>query len=109
VAYHRPAVGLPGFPTFVYWKFVRLPLCPSPPSSVDFQHSCPLCCVLVLSFFFFWRVGGVSLPRGLRWFIPELSGGIPQEAWCSPDGLPNISQAGLVAAGAHLFSHCSMA
>jgi hypothetical protein len=28
--------------------------------------------------------GGVSLPRGLCWFVPGVAGGIPCHAWCSP-------------------------
>jgi hypothetical protein len=76
-----------------------------------------LCCVFIFSSlfivqFFFCGVG-VSLPSGLCWFIPGVTGGIPCGAWCSPVGLWNVSQAGLESvsgsAGALLFSQCNMA
>jgi hypothetical protein len=61
-----------------------------PPSPVCFQCSCPpLLCTsfqfLVYSVFFFFLWGcGVSLPRGLCWFIPRVAVGILCDAWCSP-------------------------
>jgi hypothetical protein len=48
------------------------------------------CSVLVFVFVFFGGAG-FSLPRGLCIFIPGVAGGIPQDAWCSPVGLPNVS------------------
>jgi hypothetical protein len=45
-------------------------------------------------------------------FIPGVAVGIPHDAWFSPSGLPNVSQAGLeLASGgtsALLFSQCNM-
>jgi hypothetical protein len=32
----------------------------------------------------FFFVGGVSLPRGIYWFIPGVAGGIPHDTWHSP-------------------------
>jgi hypothetical protein len=60
--------------------------------SVHFQQSRPFRHVLELYFItvwcllfsFFSFLGGVSLPRGLCWFIPGVAGGIPCDAWCSP-------------------------
>jgi hypothetical protein len=64
------------------------------------------------SFGYIPRGGGVSLSRGLCWFIPGVAGGIPHDAWCSPFGMPNVPQAGLEPAsggmGAPLFSQCNM-
>jgi hypothetical protein len=91
-------------------------------SSVLTAHH-PLCCVLVFSSlfivqffllcFFFLHEGGISLPRGLCWFIPEVAGGIPCDTWCSPVDLPNVTQAGLEPAsddmGTLLFSQCNVA
>jgi hypothetical protein len=51
---------------------------------------------LFIAHFFLW--GGVSLPRGLCWFISGVTGEIPCDAWCSPVGLPNFSQAGFESA-----------
>jgi hypothetical protein len=34
-------------------------------------------------------------PRRLCWFILGVAGGILHDAWCSPVGLLNVSQAGL--------------
>jgi hypothetical protein len=46
-------------------------------------------------FLLFFVGGGVSLPRGLFWFIPGMAGGIPHESVIHLFGLPNVSQAGL--------------
>jgi hypothetical protein len=75
------------FQPFVYWSSHRYQLLASPPFSCELSASCPLCCVLVFSslfiqVFFFCR--GVSLPRGLCWFIPGVAGEIPHVAWHSP-------------------------
>jgi hypothetical protein len=53
---------------------------------------------------------GVSLPRGQGRFILGVAGGIPCDAWRSPVGLLNVSQAGLEPAvvGALLFSQCNV-
>jgi hypothetical protein len=52
--------------------------------------------VLVYCSVFLFFVGcGVSLPRWLWWFIPWVAGGILDDGWCSPVGLPDVSQAGL--------------
>jgi hypothetical protein len=73
----------------------------SPPVSGALTAPFPLCCELVFSslliqFFFFFLAGwGVSLPRGPCWFIPGEAGEISHDAWCSPIGLLNVSQAGL--------------
>jgi hypothetical protein len=62
VAYHQPAIDLPAFPVFVYWKFA-LRLAPFPSlSPVHFQQSCPLCCCSRLQFLrrgFAWSMVGV--------------------------------------------------
>jgi hypothetical protein len=51
-------------------------------------------------------------PRRLCWFILGVAGGILHDAWCSPVGLLNVSQAGLEPASggtaALLFSQCNM-
>jgi hypothetical protein len=109
VAYHLPAVEPSAFPVFVYWKF----LAPTPFSSL-LTAPCPLCCVFLFSslliiqiFFARW---GVSLPRGLCWFIPGVAVGI---LICSPVGLLDVSQVGLELVsggmGALLFSQCNVA
>jgi hypothetical protein len=90
-----------------------------PPSPVCLEHPAPSAecyfsvpCVL-FSFFFFFTGQGVSPSRGLCWFIPGVALGIPCDAWCSPVGMPNVSQAGLElafgGAGALLFSQCNVA
>jgi hypothetical protein len=38
---------------------------------------------------------GVSLSRGLCWFISGVAVGIQCDTWCSPVDLLNVSQAGL--------------
>jgi hypothetical protein len=66
------------------------------------------CSLFIIQFGFLWGGQGVSLPRGLRWFILGVAGGIPHDAWYSPVGLLNVSQAGLEpvsgSVGALLFS-----
>jgi hypothetical protein len=62
-----------------------------PPLSNVLSAAPPLCCVsfrFLVYCSFFWGEG--SLPRGLCWFIPGVPGGILHDAWCSPDGLPNV-------------------
>jgi hypothetical protein len=114
--YHPPAVSTSAFPAFVYWKFVRLSPCLLPFSSA-LSATLPLFYVLVFTSLFFVQLffclGEVSLPRGLYWFILGVSGGILHDTWCSPVGLPNVSQAGLESAhggtAAFLFSQCNVA
>jgi hypothetical protein len=100
-AYHQPAVGPSAFPACVYWKFTWR----SPPCHFLFPRALPatpsLFCVLVFisllnvqDFGFFRRVNSVCSGR-VCWLIPGMAGGIPCDAWCSPVGLPNVSQAGL--------------
>jgi hypothetical protein len=103
------------FQPFVCWKFAwRSAPCSSPFSSV-LTAPRPLCYVLVLvpCFFLFCLQGReVSLHRPLCWFITGVAGEMLHDAWCSPVGLLNVSQAGLEPAsgdtGALLFSQCSM-
>jgi hypothetical protein len=56
---------------------------------------------------------GVSLSRGLCWFISGVAVGIPRDAWGSTVGLPGVSQAGLEpvsgSTGVLLFSLCNVA
>jgi hypothetical protein len=49
--------------------------------------------LVIIQFFFVGQ--GVSLSRGLCRFIPDVTVGIPHDAWCSPVGMLNVSQAGL--------------
>jgi hypothetical protein len=92
VVYLLPAIGLPAFPVIVYWKFTwRLASCPSPLLLCPLEFPLPLLCVSFqflaycsVFFFFFFFCRGVSLSRGLCWFIPGMSGGILHDAWCSP-------------------------
>jgi hypothetical protein len=77
--YFRQSVFLP-FQPFV---------APPPFSSVlsAFQHSRPLCCVLVFSSLFIAHVffcGGFSLPRRLCRSVLGVAGGIPHDTWSSP-------------------------
>jgi hypothetical protein len=113
-AYYPPTVGLPAFPAIcLLIVCTEISSLLFPPSLVHFQQSHPLCyfsvCCLLFSFFF---VGGVSLPRGLCWFIPGVAGGNPVMLGAHLFGLPNVSQAGLeLAAGgtaALLFSQCNV-
>jgi hypothetical protein len=67
--------------------------CPSPLLQCTYSTLSPLLCVSfqflvysVVCFVLFCGVG-VSLPRGLCWFILGVAGGIPCDAWCSPVGL----------------------
>jgi hypothetical protein len=116
-AYHLPAVGPSAFPVFIYWNFMRrsAPCLPASPMCLLHPTSSVVCSFSVpcLLFSFFFCGVGVSLPSGLCWFIPGVTGGIPCGAWCSPVGLWNVSQAGLESvsgsAGALLFSQCNMA
>jgi hypothetical protein len=86
-----------------------------PPSPVRLQHPDPsaICLFSVpCLFWFFWGGQGISLPRGLCWFIPGVGGGISRDNWCSPVSLLNVSQAGLEltsgGTGALLFSQCTV-
>jgi hypothetical protein len=87
--YHLHTVGYPAFPAIclliVHTESSSLPLSPSP---VCFQQSLPLHCALVFSSLFTIQfgffVGGVSLPREIRWFIPGVAWGILSDVWCSP-------------------------
>jgi hypothetical protein len=91
---------------------VQLP-CSSPLLWCTYSTVPPLLCVH-LQFLAYCSVGfffvgwGFSLPRELRWFIPGVAVGIPHDAWFSPVGLLDVSQAGLELAsggtGALLFS-----
>jgi hypothetical protein len=108
VAYHPPTVDLPAFPVVcLLVVHVEISSLSFPASLVLFWSSCPFCFVLVFSLlfiiqFFFYR--GVSLPRGLCWFILGVEGIL--------FGLPNVSQAGLephLVSVAHLFSQCNVA
>jgi hypothetical protein len=82
----------------------------SPLLCVSFQF---LVYCSVFCFVYFFMVLGVSLPRGLCWFIPGVAGEIAHEAWCLLIGLSNVSKAGLEpasgSAGALLFSMCNVA
>jgi hypothetical protein len=94
---------------------------PSPLLQCTFSNSISLLCASfqflvyysvfgVCLGFFAW--GGVSLSRGLCWFILGVAGGILHKAWHSPVGLPNVSPAGLEPASgdtaALLFSQCNV-
>jgi hypothetical protein len=82
------------------------------------SNSALLLCVSFQSFvycsvFCFVR-GGVSLPRGLCWFIPAVARGIPCDAWCSPvwsaKCLPSRETLPVSgSATALLFSQCNVA
>jgi hypothetical protein len=103
---------------FFYEKFMQRQLLA--PSSLFLWFICsillPLLCVpfqFLIVQFFFLAGQGFSLSRGLCWFIPGMTVGIPCDAWCSPVGLPDISQASLELAsggtGALLFMQCNVA
>jgi hypothetical protein len=73
--------------------------CPIPLIQCPY-NTLPLCCVFIFSSLFivqvFFFVGlGVSLSRGLCWFISGVAVGIQCDTWCSPVDLLNVSQAGL--------------
>jgi hypothetical protein len=88
---------LPFQPLFTESWWISAP-CPSPFLWYAFGNSVPLLCVsfqfLVYCSGFFFFVG-VSLPRGLCRFILAVAGGKVHDSGCSPDGLLNVSQAGL--------------
>jgi hypothetical protein len=101
VTYRLPTVGPPAFPTFVYWKFVEICSLHLPLLHCDFSF---LPCLLCASFQFIFNCSfffciGVSLPKGLCWLISGVAGGIPCDAWCSPDWssecLPSRFRAGV--------------
>jgi hypothetical protein len=57
----------------------------APPFSNVFSEFLPLLLCASFQFIvycsiFFFLAGGVSLPRGLCWFIPGVSGGIPHDS-----------------------------
>jgi hypothetical protein len=88
VAYHWPTVRLSAFPVFVYCKFMqRSAPCTFPPSLVLLEYPAPYAACsfsvscLLFSFFFCRVVVGVSLSRGLFWFIPGVAVGIPHFAY----------------------------
>jgi hypothetical protein len=81
------------------------------------SHSVPLLCVsfqflVYCSVFFFFLWGSGLSAQGLCWFILRVVGEKLREAWCSPGGLPNVSQAGLEPTSdgmaAPLFSQCDV-
>jgi hypothetical protein len=99
-AYHPSTVSPSAFPAFVYWKFTwRSATWPSPLLQCTYSTLPPLLLVcfqfLDCCSFFFFAGWGVSLSRGLCWFIPGVALGIPCDAWCSPVGLTDVSKAGL--------------
>jgi hypothetical protein len=97
VAYHWSGVSLSAFPAICLLK-VHVEI-----SSLLFPllwctASCLLCCMFVFSSlfivqcFFFSGWGGQSV-QGAMLFIPGVTVAIPRDSWCSPVGLPNVSQA----------------
>jgi hypothetical protein len=74
-------------PCLQQWAHNTLP----PLLCVSFQFL--VYCSVFWVLFCFCRIG-VSVPRGLCWFIPGVDVGILHDDWCSPVGLPNVSQAG---------------
>jgi hypothetical protein len=98
-AYHPPAVGPSAFPAFVYWYFVPRSAPCFPPFFGSLSTTPPpLLCAsfqfVVYCSVFFLQGYGVSLPSGLCWFIPGVTGGVPHDAWHSPvwsvDHLPSM-------------------
>jgi hypothetical protein len=124
-AYRWLALGPSAFLAFISWKFTwRSSPCPSLcPSALTAFF--PLCCVLVFSslfivqilfcFVLFCFLQGLWLVclEGYAGFSQAWLRGIPHDTWCSPVGLPNVSQAVLEpvsgGVGALLFSQCNMA
>jgi hypothetical protein len=93
VAYHPPAVSPPAFPAIcLLIVCVEISSLPHPPSPVSalFVFLPPLLCasfqfiVYCTVFCFCWGGWGVSLPRGLCWFISGVAGGMLSDAWHSP-------------------------
>jgi hypothetical protein len=88
-----------------------------PPFSGALRAPCPLCCVFLFSFlfiiqvFFFFAEWGISLSRGLCWFIPGVAVGIPRAAYlltllvCVSQAVLELGSGG---AGALLFSQCEV-
>jgi hypothetical protein len=77
--------------------FSPSPVClehPVPFAACSFAVSCLLFSSICLFLLIFLWGGGQSA-QGLCWCIPGVAGGILCDAWCSPDGMPNVSQAGL--------------
>jgi hypothetical protein len=71
-------------PGFVYWKFTwRSANCSSPLLQCAQCTPPPVLHVAFqfLGFFFWWGGGGVSLPRGLCWFVPGVAMGVPCAAY----------------------------
>jgi hypothetical protein len=73
---------------------------------------CSLSFPYLLFRLFFFAEWGVSLSRGLCWFIPRVAVGMSCDAWCSLVGLSDVSQAGVEpvsgSAGTLLFSWCNV-
>jgi hypothetical protein len=76
------------FQPFVYWSLCRDQLlAPLPFSGAPSEFLPPLLCAsfqFIVYSVFFCGGGGFSLPKGLSWFIPGVSGGIPCDAWHPP-------------------------
>jgi hypothetical protein len=112
----RPLLALQTFqPLFTENLHGDQPLAP-PHLWCAFSNSISLLCVifqfLIYCLVFFFLGGGVSLPRGLCWFILGVAGGKAHDAWCSCVGMLNVSQAGLEpgsgSVAALLFSQCNV-
>jgi hypothetical protein len=91
---------------------------PSPPSLAHFQHSHPLCCVLVFSSLFLFRCffgGGSVCPGDYTGLSQGWMGEYRKTLGAHLFGLSNVSQAGLEPAvvvalvAVHLFSQCNVA
>jgi hypothetical protein len=118
-AYHPPTVSPSAFPVFVYWKFpwssapCFSPLLWYAQSTLLPLLQVPFQLVIYYSDFFLFCMAGVSLPRGLCWFIPGWLWEYHMLLICSPVGLPDVSQADLElvsgSMGALLFSQCNVA
>jgi hypothetical protein len=116
---HLPTVSPSVFSAFIYYKFMWRSASWSSllfhcaystlPTLLMFVFSS----LFIFSFVCFVCHAGSHSVQGLCWFILGLAVGIPHDAWCSPVGLPDVSQAGLEPLsgdiGALLFSHCNTA
>jgi hypothetical protein len=98
----HPLLSLLPFQTLFTESFHGDQLLTPPPFSSVLTAPHPICCMFLFTFlfivqffwfFFFFAVWGVNLSRGLCWFISGVPVGKPRDAWCSPVGLPNVSQA----------------
>jgi hypothetical protein len=99
VAYHLSTVTSPAFLVMFTKVHTEISFLLLPPfSDALSEFLLPLPCAIFQFFVYcsdFFLCGVVSMPKGLCWFILGVAGGILCDAWCSPFGLLNVSQAGL--------------